>query len=87
MREPFTIDNVPSELSKFWEEEAERHGRSIHAEILALLEHERANRIAARQPEKNFDEILSAARILQSLPVIDDRDINEILYDKDGLPK
>lgn len=87
MREPFTIDNVPPELSKFWKEEAERHGRSIHAEILVLLENERAHRVAARQPEKNFDEVLSAARSLQSLPVIDDRDINEILYDKDGLPK
>jgi plasmid stability protein len=87
MREPFTIENFPPELRTFWKEEADRHGRSIHAEVLVLLENERAHRIAARQPKKNLDEILSAARILQSLPVIDDRELNEILYDKDGLPR
>jgi plasmid stability protein len=87
MRGLLTIDNVPPELSKFWREEAERHGRSIDAEILVLLELERAHRIAARQPEKNLDEILCAARVLQALPVIDDRDVNDILYDNDGLPK
>jgi plasmid stability protein len=87
MREPITIDNVPSELRRFWKDEAERHGRSIHAEILILLEEERAHRIARRQPEKNFDEIMVAVRELQSLPVFDDRDIDAILYDDDGMPK
>jgi hypothetical protein len=87
VREPFTLDNVPRELRDFWHKEAERHGRSVETEILMLLEVERAHRVAARQPAKNFDEILSAARKLQSVPVIDGRDIDEILYDEDGLPK
>lgn len=82
-----TIKQVPDDLKRFWAEEAKRHDRSMNKEVLRLLEEERARREAAKVPSKDIDSIKAAARRLQSFALVDQRAINEILYDEEGMPK
>ena len=82
-----TIKQVPDDLKRFWAEEAKRHDRSMNKEILRVLEAERIRREAASVPSKDIDSIKAAARRLQSFALIDQRAIEEILYDENGMPK
>lgn len=87
MSDYLTIKQIPDDLKKFWAEEAKRNTRSIQKEIISVLEAERVRRNGAARPAKNMVHILEAARRLQSYRVIDDRPVDEVLYDVDGMPK
>ena len=82
-----TIKQVPDDLKRFWADEAKRHDRSMNKEVLRVLEEERARREAAKAPSKDVDSIKAAARRLQSFALVDQRAIEEILYDAEGMPK
>jgi hypothetical protein len=87
MSEVLVIKQVPDDLKKFWAEEAKQNARSIDHEIISVLEDERARRELAPPERKNMAEILEAARRLQSFKVLDDRSLEDILYDDEGMPK
>jgi hypothetical protein len=87
MSEVMTIKQVSADLKRYWAEEAKRHDRSMNKEVIRVLEEERARREAAKSPLKDMDSILAAARRLQSFVVVDQRPIEALLYDKEGMPK
>ena len=62
MSEVMTIKQVPSDLKRYWTEEAKRHERSMNKEVLRVLEEERARRESAKPPIKDMDGIRAAAR-------------------------
>jgi hypothetical protein len=87
MSEILTIKQVPGDLKSFWADEAKRNSRSMNKEIIRVLEEERLRREAATRPGKNIAAIMEAARRVQSFAVTDNRPMNEILYDEEGMPK
>ena len=87
MGEIMIIKQIPADLKQYWAEEAKRHDRSMNREVLRVLEEERARRQAAHASVKDMDGILEAARRLQSFAVLDDRPIDDLLYDKEGMPR
>ena len=82
-----TIKQMPDDLKQYWAEEAKRHDRSMNKEVLRVLEEERARREASKSPTKDTASINAAARRLQSFAVLDERPIEELLYDAEGMPK
>ena len=82
-----TIKQVPDDLKRFWADEAKRHDRSMNKEVLRVLEVERSRREAATAPSKDIESIRAAARRLQSFALVDQRAVEEILYDDEGMPK
>lgn len=60
---------------------------SMNKEVFRVLEEERMRREAAKSPAKDMDRIMAAARRLQSFAVVDQRPIEEILYDEEGMPR
>lgn len=82
-----TIKQVPDDLKRFWADEAKRHDRSMNKEVLRVLEVERSRREAATAPSKDVESIRAAARRLQSFALVDQRAVEEILYDDEGMPK
>lgn len=87
MSEVLTIKQVPPDLKRYWAEEAKRNSRSVNKEILRLLEEERIRREGSARPAKDIDRIVQAARSLQGFAVVDQRGVDELLYDKEGMPK
>lgn len=88
MNEILTIKQVPAELKRFWTKEARRNSTSIDAEILRVLEDERRRReAAAGHPPKDLAAIVEAARRVQSFAITDNRPMDEILYDEEGMPR
>jgi len=86
MSEVMTIKQMPAELKQYWAEEAKRHDRSMNKEVLRALEEERARREAAKSPAKDMGSLMAAARRLQSFAVVDQRPIEDVLYDDEGMP-
>jgi len=58
-----------------------------HRFRVARLQEERARRQAAKSPAKGMDSVMAAARRLQSFAVVDQRPIEAVLYDDEGMPK
>ncbi len=87
MSEVMTIKQMPADLKRYWAEEAKKHDRSMNKEVLRVLEAERLRREAAQLPAKDMDRVMEAVRRLQSFPVVDQRPIETILYDAEGMPK
>ena len=87
MSEILTIKQVPADLKRYWAEQAKKHDRSMNKKVLLVLEEERIRREAAECPAKNMDRIVAAACRLQNFAVIDQRPIEAILYDDEGMPK
>ena len=87
MSEVMTINQVPAELKQSWAEQAKRHDRSMNKEVLRVLEEERVRREAADSSTKNMGSILAAARRLQGFAVLDQRPMEDVLYDGQGMPK
>lgn len=78
---------MPADLKRWIANEAKQHDRSMNKEAIRLLEEARAHRecaIAPRKEEHSVDQIL---KNLRALPVLDQRPMEEILYNEDGLPK
>jgi 23S rRNA pseudoU1915 N3-methylase RlmH len=88
MSEILTIKQIPAELKSFWTNEAKRNSRSMNKEIIRVLEEERLRReAAAARPKKNIEAIMEAARRVQSFAITDNRPMDEILYDEEGMPR
>lgn len=81
------IKQIPEDLKRFWSSEAKRNSRSMNKEMIRLLEDERARREAGPRPKKSLEAIMAAARQVQSFAVTDNRPVDEILYDAEGMPK
>lgn len=81
------IKQISEDLKRFWFNEAKRNSRSMNKEMLHLLEDERARREAIARPKKSLEAIMAAAREVQRFAVIDNRPMDEILYNHEGMPK
>lgn len=81
-----TIKQVPADLKAFWADRAKENDRSMNKEILRLLEEER-QRLLRSPPPRNDELIDRIVRGMQKLPIIDDRPMDDILYDEEGMPK
>jgi hypothetical protein len=81
------IKQIPEDLKIYWSNEAKRNSRSMNKELIRVLEEERARREASARPKKNLDAIMAAAREVQSFAVTDNRPMDEILYDSEGMPR
>ena len=79
------LRNVPEDLYRRLEETAAQHRRSMTQEAIVSLP-DAMEGAAARPPKLAVDETLDwLRREVWSLPVLDDRDENEILgYNADG---
>ncbi|MFO7541212.1 MAG: hypothetical protein R6W97_00180 [Thiobacillus sp.] len=90
MNEPtatLLIKKIPAGLKQWLAKEAAQHDRSQNKEAIRLLEEARALReseSAHRGEGASVDQILKR---LRALPVLDDRPMEEILYDEAGMPK
>lgn len=81
------IKKMPADLKRWLAKEASQHDRSMNKEAIRLLEEARALRERESVPhkeEKSVDQILKR---LRALPVLDQRPMEEILYDESGMPK
>jgi 23S rRNA pseudoU1915 N3-methylase RlmH len=87
MSEIMTIKQMPADLKRYWAEEAKRHDRSMNKEVLRVLEEERTRREAAKAPTKDMASVMMAAHRLQSFAVLDQRAVDELLYDEEGMPR
>jgi hypothetical protein len=88
MGEILSITDIPADLKRFWIDEAKTNGRSIDEEIILVLQAARGRREpGAVTAAKDIAEIMEAARRLQNLPIRDNRSLEDILYDSDGMPK
>ena len=81
------IKGIPSELKQWLSEEATRNARSMNKETIRLLDEARAMRQVAAKPARNAHAIARILKDLQALPVRDTRSMDEVLYDKTGMPK
>jgi len=82
-----TIKQVPHELKVFWNNRAKLNSRSMNKEIIRLLEEERMRLLGSTPVIKDRKQIHEVIREMHSLPTIDGRPVDEILYDADGMPK
>ncbi|MDZ7595894.1 MAG: hypothetical protein U0932_14695 [Thiobacillus sp.] len=81
------IKKIPADLKQWLAKEASQHDRSMNKEAIRLLEEARALRESGSdriREEKSVDQILKR---LRALPLLDDRPMEEILYDEAGMPK
>jgi hypothetical protein len=87
MSEVLTIKQIADDLKRFLADEAKRNARSMDKEIIRVLEEERVKREAETPPVKDMGEIMDAARRLQDFRVLGNRAIDDLLYDREGMPK
>jgi plasmid stability protein len=81
------IKKIPADLKQWLAKEAAQHDRSMNREAIRLLEEARTLReseSAHREEGQSVDQILKR---LRALPVLDNRPMEEILYDEAGMPK
>lgn len=72
------VDNLAREVARL-------EGTSLTEAIERALADRRAKLLAAREEKRRRVEATLAE--IDKLPVLDDRSPDEILYDKDGIPK
>ena len=81
------IKKMPADLKLWLAREAARNDRSMNKETIRLLEEARALRENASKPERDNEAIQQILKDLQALPIKDKRPMDEVLYDKTGMPK
>ena len=81
------IKKMPAELKKWVASQAEKNDRSMNKESIRLLEEARALRERTAKPARSDDAVALIVKRLQSLPVLDARAPDDILYDENGMPK
>ena len=81
------IKKMPSDLKDWLAAEALRNHRSMNKETIRLLEEARSLRDKASRPARDAHSIEGILQAMQSLPVLDARPMNEVLYDASGLPR
>lgn len=82
-----TIKQVPHDLKVFWNDRAKLNSRSMNKEIIRVLEEERMRLLGSTPVVKDRERIQKVIREMHSLPTIDSRPMDEVLYDRDGMPK
>lgn len=82
-----TITQMPADVKRYWVDEAKKHGSSINKEMLRVLEEERERCEGITFLAKGMDTIVTAARHLQSVTVVDQQGIGKVLYDAQGMPR
>ena len=81
------IKKMPADLKLWLAHEAARNDRSMNKETIRLLEEARALRENASKPERDSKAIEQILKDLRTLPVMDKRPMDEVLYDESGMPK
>lgn len=56
-------------------------------EVRQVPEEQRPRSETTKAPDKDLKQIIAAARRLQSFKVVDARAIEDVLYDRQGMPK
>ncbi|MGB4345487.1 MAG: hypothetical protein WBJ21_03720 [Burkholderiaceae bacterium] len=82
-----TIKQVPQDLKAFWSEQAKANDRSMNRELIRLLDSERKRLLGLQGNFKNFEKINAVVKAVHALPSLDDRPVNDILYDDLGMTK
>jgi hypothetical protein len=81
------IKKMPADLKDWLAAQAQRNHRSMNKETIHLLEEARSLREKAEQQSRDAQSILAIAQAMHTLPVLDARPMNEVLYDTSGLPQ
>lgn len=81
------IKRMPSELKQWLADEAARNDRSMNKETIRLLEEARALRQNAPKPERDTKTIERILKDFRAMPILDKRPMDDVLYDKSGMPK
>ena len=81
------IKRIPVDLKQWLVVEAARNDRSMNKEAIRLLEEARAIRENESRPARDANSIVRILEKIRSLPTLDARAINEMLYDESGMPK
>jgi plasmid stability protein len=81
------IKKMPADLKQWLAHEAARNDRSMNKETIRLLEEARALRENVPKPERDHQAIAQIVKALRALPIFDKRPMDEVLYDKSGMPK
>ena len=80
------IVQVPHDLNAPWKDYSTMKSRSMNKKIILNQEGDRRSmyKMTAIKDKKRIREIV---RSMHSIPVMDDRPMDEILYDNDGMSK
>ena len=81
------IKRMPHELKLWLAGEAVRNHRSMNKEAIRLLEEARTLRDKADKLTRDAQAVASIVQTMRALPVLDERPMNEVLYDASGMPK
>ncbi len=81
------IKRIPVDLKQWLAVEAARNDRSMNKEAIRLLEEARAWRENESKPVRDAKSIVRILKKMRSLPTLDARPVNEMLYDESGMPK
>ena len=81
------LKRIPIDLKQWLAVEAARNDRSMNKEAIRLLEEARASRENGNKPVRNAKSIARILGKMRSLPTLDARSVNDMLYDESGMPK
>lgn len=81
------IKRIPVDLKQWLVVEAARNDRSMNKEAIRLLEEARALREKENRPARDAKSIARILEKMRSLPTLDARSVNDMLYDESGMPK
>ena len=81
------LKKMPSDLKRWLAGEAARNDRSMNKEAIRLLEEARALRENNSKPARDAETIEQILKEMQALPVLDERPMDEVLYDESGMPR
>ena len=81
------LKRIPVDLKQWLALEAARNDRSMNKEAIRLLEEARAARENENRPARDAKSIARILKKMRSLPTLDARPINDMLYDEAGMPK
>lgn len=81
------LKRMPSDLKQWLANEAERNDRSMNKEAIRLLEEARSLRENTKRPARDAKAIAKILNEMKTLPVLDKRSPDDVLYDESGMPK
>ena len=81
------IKRIPVDLKQWLAVEAARNDRSMNKEAIRLLEEARASREIENKPSRDAKSITRILEKMRSLPTLDARHVNDMLYHDSGMPK
>lgn len=81
------IKKIPVDLKNWLAAEAQRNHRSMNKETISMLQEARNLRTQVGKAAPNALSVADILQAMHALPVLDTRTLNEMLYDKQGLPQ